>query len=53
MSDTVPNFTLKPGQWSVDAMIAVPPTARSGNYSVDLKFVGRVSFADSTRIMID
>ncbi len=36
--DVSKNFEIKPGKWSVDAFITIPPQAKPGVYSLSLTF---------------
>jgi hypothetical protein len=53
LSDSVPNFRVKPGRWTVDANIHVPQGAAEGLYMVRLDFAaGAVSFDGSVRVTV-
>jgi hypothetical protein len=34
--DTTPNFQIIPGQWNVNAVIAIPPKVKPGDYDFEL-----------------
>lgn len=52
-NDVSKDFELKPGKWSVDAFIAVPPQAKPGIYSLLVVFnSNQISFERSTRLVV-
>jgi hypothetical protein len=40
--DLSPGFMFKPGKWSVEAFIEVPPTAKAGVYAFHWRFNSKV-----------
>jgi hypothetical protein len=42
LSDAVQNYRLKPGRWTVDSIVHVPPNAPEGSYGVVVDFTGNM-----------
>ena len=47
LSDAVRNYRLKPGRWTVDSTVHVPPNAPEGSYGVVVDFAGNMLDLDS------
>jgi hypothetical protein len=53
VSEVVPGFALKAGQWTVDAKIEVPPAAPAGFYNIETNLIGVVSASRRAHFQID
>jgi hypothetical protein len=40
LTDTTQDFELKPGRWSVNALVRVPSKAKPGSYDLQLRLIG-------------
>ena len=53
-SDPLSNFEIKPGRWSVDAFIRVPPGAETGVYALEIAFrSSTLRFEESLEFGVD
>ena len=51
--DVTDDFELKPGEWSVDAFIDIPPQAEPGVYSFEVRFSsGEHTFSKSRHFVV-
>ena len=54
LRESIPDFEIKPGRWSVDAFVRLPENAESGVYALEVEFErGRVRFDESLTFGVD